>query len=103
MNKQDFKSMKKEDLLELLNEKHVADPEHVLDLFDCDKFESICAECYGQASQKFSGDEGWTVCSMCQAVEGKTYEVHSIPELGVCFNYDTNNWLLTPDNLGEEL
>jgi hypothetical protein len=103
MNKQELKAMKKEELLELLNEKFISEPQKVLDLFDCDQFESICAECYGQTIQKTSGDEGWTVCSMCQMVEGKTYEITAIPELGVCFNYNTDNWLVTPDNLGEEL
>jgi hypothetical protein len=103
MNKQDLLAMKKDDLLELLNKSYVNNPDVVLKLFDYDSFDSICAECYGQTSQKRSGDEGWTVCSCCSMVEGKTYEIDNISDLGVCFNYNQNNWMITPDNLGEEL
>jgi hypothetical protein len=30
---------------------------------------SVCRECHGHAEEKFSGDEGWTICNDCGAIE----------------------------------
>lgn len=39
---------------------------------DSDQFQEVevCRECHGHAEEKFSGDEGWTVCDDCGMVEG---------------------------------
>jgi len=33
------------------------------------QIEPVCAECLGHAEERGCGDEGWTVCNDCRAVE----------------------------------
>ena len=36
---------------------------------------TVCADCGEPTEEKWSGDEGWTVCSGCGNVEGDTIEI----------------------------
>ena len=103
MNQETFLNLPKENLLEVLNSKHKANPVEVLSLFKIEEYQGICAECGGQTHEKAAGDEGWTVCSCCGAVEGKTYEIDVIPELKVGFNYSLDRWTEVSDDIGQEL
>lgn len=90
--------------LTFLNQSYKENVTDIFTLFDSEKeeFEGICAECFGQTEQKTAGDEGWTVCPCCQTVEGKTYEITSIPSLDVAYNWNTKQWSQIDPNLGDE-
>lgn len=103
MTKSQLLLLSEEELLKVLNEDHQQNPKSILDLFEIESYEGICAECSGQTHQKRAGDEGWTYCEGCQSVEGKTYEIDAVPALKVGFNYTLNKWQAVSESLGEEM
>lgn len=106
MTKESLSKMTKTDLLNLLNQSQAHNHNEVVELYsDAEKeeFDAICAECYGQTHEKSYGDEGLTVCSCCETVEGKTLEITVIPSLMVAYIWNTKKWIESSDDIGQEL
>lgn len=100
--RQTLESMKKEDLLALLNKDHAQDGEKVLELFhenEKEEYSSICDDCLGQCEQRSRGDEGFTVCTNCEQVEGKTHEVTVLKDLGVAYLWG-KKWIANSEEIG---
>lgn len=43
---------------------------------NCDELEivRVCCDCHAEVSERFSGDEGWSVCTGCGNIEQGTEE-----------------------------
>ena len=107
MNKEKMNQLSTDELISALNQEYSVEPSAILDQFESsgevEHFDGICAECYGQTSQKSSGDEGVTVCPNCRSVEGKTYEISILKPLKVAYNWNLQFWLVASDDIGSEL
>ena len=94
----------KQDLVDKLNQEYSENPDLILDQnIDIEQFDSICLECYGETSGISAGDEGWTVCSSCRQVEGRTSEASLIESLDIAYIWATKTWVVSNEQVGQVL